>query len=220
LQGVSGTRPFSSRPFPNPPGTFQCNGLSREVAPPVSGLSPCGSRPPPHPLGCVHLPLHPFPCGTMGALSPCPSRGLGDPEVHTFPWSVRRSIIGRLARSLRVLLEGAFTGAYPMSPQLQAQVIAPSSCGRSSTTSRLTFAPFGLTLYGLACTASWERVLPSLRFQSMLLSPSAFASRSGSALLTFAPVRLDSSNKEKACASAHGYYDGSDFPNVHQAQLP
>jgi hypothetical protein len=162
-------------------------------------------------LGCVHRPLHPFPCGTMGALSPCPSRGLGDPEVHAFPWSVRRSVIGRFARSLRVPLEGAFTGAYPMSPQLQAQVIAPSSCGRSSTTSRLTFAPFGLTLYGLACTASWERVLPALRFQSMLLSPSAFTSRSGSALHTFAPVRLDSSNKENACATAHGYYDGSDW---------
>jgi len=133
------------------------------VAPPVSGLSPCGSRPPPHPLGCIHRPLHPFPCGTMGALSPCPSQGLGDPEVHAFPWSVRRSVIGRLARSLRVLLEGAFARTYPMPLQLQAQVIAPSSCGRSSTTSRLTFAPFGLTLYGLACTASWERVLPALR---------------------------------------------------------
>ena len=32
----------------------------------------------------------------------------------------------------------------------------------------------GLTLYGLACTASWERVPPALRFLSMLLSPLAF----------------------------------------------
>jgi hypothetical protein len=104
--------------------------------------------------------------------------------------------------------------------QLQAQVIAPSSCGRSSTTSRLTFAPFGLTVYGLACTASWERVLPSLRFQSMLLFPSTFVSRLGSALLTFAPVRLDSSNKEKACASAHGYYDGSDCFFALPVQAP
>jgi hypothetical protein len=35
----------------------------------------------------------------------------------------------------------------------------------------------GLTLYGLARTASWERVPPALRFLSMLLSPLGFPAR-------------------------------------------
>src|SRR5947208_16722973 len=50
-------RHVSNRLFPNPPGHFRGNGLSREMAPPGIGLL----RHPPHPLGSVHLLLDPFP---------------------------------------------------------------------------------------------------------------------------------------------------------------
>ena len=78
-------RHVSNRLFPNPPGHFHGNGLSREMAPPGIGLL----RHPPHPLGSVHLSLRPFPMS----------------------W------------------------AFP-----QAEVIAPSSSGRHSPTSRLMVA--------------------------------------------------------------------------------
>jgi hypothetical protein len=65
---------------------------------------------------------------------------VGDPEVHPFPCSVRRPVVRRFARSLRVLLKEALRETYPISLSLQAEVIAPSSSGRPSTTSRLTFA--------------------------------------------------------------------------------
>jgi hypothetical protein len=142
----------------------------------------------------------------MGVPSPCASRRVGDPEVHAFPCSVRRSVVRRLARSFRVSL--------PRSIQDDERLIILISSRGNSTMNLWLFtcnespdvckSP-GLTLYGLACAASWERVPPAQRFLSMLLSPLVFTARSGSALTTFASVMLDFSNKGDECASAHPF---------------
>jgi len=69
-----------------------------------------------------------------------PSRLVGDPEVHSFPWSVRRFVVRRLAWSLQVPLGRALTVRLPLSSSSQTEVIAPSSSDRRTTMSHLTLA--------------------------------------------------------------------------------
>jgi len=107
--------PFSA--YRSPENSLSRSGKVRISRPvPFKNLFPCPPSPcPKHYL--EHL-------STMGTPSPWASRLLGDPEVHSFPCSVRRSVVRRLARSFRVSLGRAVTVTNALSPSSQAEAIS------------------------------------------------------------------------------------------------